>query len=79
MNKIDEFLNHADYQEVDLSYELENTNIEKLKETILNKQDCILFGPPGTSKTYMLNSLKNENDNEIGEIEIIQFHANYTY
>ena len=79
MNKIDEFLNHADYQEVDLSYELENTNIEKLKETILNKQDCILFGPPGTSKTYMLNYLKNENDTEIGEIEIIQFHANYTY
>ncbi len=59
----------------------ENTDIlEKIKKALILKNQIILMGPPGTSKTYLakqiaLDFTEGSNDN----IELIQFHPTYSY
>lgn len=59
----------------------ENTGIlEKIKKALVLKNQIILMGPPGTSKTYLakqiaLDFTEGSNDN----IELIQFHPTYSY
>lgn len=76
---VQEFLEHASYDLVDIKNEMVCTTEEELCEAILKRQDCILFGPPGTSKTYMIDQLKDALKDHIAEIQIVQFHANYSY
>lgn len=78
-NGVEEFLTYADYTEPVIQEELANTDINRLIETVLAGSDCILYGPPGTSKTYMINQLKDQLGTSIDEFEIVQFHANYSY
>lgn len=78
-NAVEEFLQHSTYEEVDLSYKIANTTIDQVVEAVLNKQDCILYGPPGTSKTYMIDKLSEKLADKLGLFEVIQFHANYSY
>lgn len=78
-DKVKEFLDHASYNVVDIKNHFENTTKEKLAEAILQKQDCILYGPPGTSKTYLVNQLPELLGDSLGLIQVVQFHANYSY
>ena len=78
-NYVEEFLQHAAYEEVDLRDKVANTTIDQVVEVVLKKQDCILYGPPGTSKTYMIDNLSEKLSDKLGLFEKIQFHANYSY
>lgn len=78
-NEVQEFLNHAAYERISISNEMINTSLEELKNAITNHQDCILYGPPGTSKTYLIDHLSNCLGEKLGLSKIVQFHSNYSY
>lgn len=80
-NAVEEFLEHASYESVELGNIVENTSLDELVAAVLNRQDCILYGPPGTSKTHMIDELSTrlEDAGKLGEYQIVQFHANYSY
>ena len=58
---------------------LNNITLDDFVTTVKAKKDCILFGPPGTSKTYYVDKLGEKLGNLLGEMQVIQFHANYSY
>ena len=81
MGRIDEFLKRAEYYTVENPNTFDNTDLTKLIECILEHNDSILFGPPGTGKTYLIDCVKDEIDklNKLGLFQEIQFHSNYSY
>ena len=78
-DSVQQFLDHASFQGVSITNEIANTTIDELVEVVNNHQDCILFGPPGTSKTYMIDHLKEKLGDAIGMFKMVQFHSNYSY
>lgn len=78
-NSVEQFLTQAEYDDVDVSNKITNTSIEQLIEAVTNYQDCILFGPPGTSKTFMIDSLAERLGDKLGLMNMVQFHTNYSY
>ena len=75
-----EFLKQASYEKVDTSNKIINTSLETFIQSVNNRQDCILYGPPGTSKTYMIDRMSNSiGEERIGLFKIIQFHSNFSY
>lgn len=73
------FLSHASYEKIETGNTISTSDENDIIEAIVNKQDCILFGPPGTSKTYMIDRIPEYLGEKVGLVKIIQFHANYTY
>lgn len=78
-NAVQEFLEHAAYERVDIANRMINTTKEELCQAILQHQDCILYGPPGTSKTYLIDQLPTLLGDKLGLFKAIQFHSNYSY
>ena len=78
-SSVEQFLSQAEYEDVDISNKIANTSIEQLIEAVIKCQDCILFGPPGTSKTFMIDSLAQKLGDKLGMMKIVQFHTNYSY
>ena len=78
-NLVGEFLERAHFEKIDFSRKMDNTSEEELLNAILNKQDCILFGPPGTSKTYMIDNISGKLGNRLGVSKTVQFHSGYSY
>lgn len=78
-NKVEQFLKTAEYAEPVVTNRVENTSLDQLVDVIKNHQDCILFGPPGTSKTYMIDSLGKKLGSTLGMMTIVQFHTGYSY
>lgn len=78
-NKVEQFLEQASLEQVDIGLENNSISFGDFLNVVLSKQDCILFGPPGTSKTYYVDKLAKELGDKVGEFQIIQFHTNYSY
>lgn len=78
-DSVKEFLEQAEFEEVDMRNSVNSASLNQIVDTIKNKKDCILYGPPGTSKTFMVDSLAKELGEKLGMIETIQFHTNYSY
>ena len=78
-NKVDAFLQNGSYPDDDDENVINTTSLDELTDLVRSKRDCILFGPPGTGKTFLLDSLENELGSLIGETCTVQFHANYSY
>lgn len=76
---VQEFLEHAAYEQIAVSNIMINTSEEQLKDAILKHQDCILYGPPGTSKTYLIDKIPSLLEDRLALFQIVQFHANYSY
>lgn len=43
------------------------------------KRQLVLYGPPGTSKTFLAQELANHLVAHTGSAELVQFHPSYTY
>ena len=54
-NKVEQFLEQASLEQVDIGLENNSISFGDFLNVVLSKQDCILFGPPGTSKTYYVD------------------------
>jgi len=54
---------------------LENISLEEVKQILLTSYQIILFGPPGTGKTFTARNLKQFFDDFCD----VQFHPNYGY
>ena len=52
---------------------------EAVKNSILNLQHSILIGPPGTGKTRMILMLIDAIKDQLGHMETLQFHPQYSY
>jgi len=59
--------------------DLEDPKMKEIFESIQNYKQVILYGPPGTSKTYYAKGLAYAIANDQNNIEFVQFHPSYSY
>ena len=59
--------------------DLEDPRMKEIFESIQNYKQVILYGPPGTSKTYYAKGLAFAIANDPNNIEFVQFHPSYSY
>lgn len=78
-NTVEQFLMQSEYDMVDTDNLIISTSVEQVAEVIANYQDCILYGPPGTSKTFMIDSVAGKLGGKLGIMKVVQFHTNYSY
>lgn len=81
MERLDDFLKRAEYPTIEEENSFDNTDENRLIKYILTHKDSILFGPPGTGKTYLVDRVKEmlEASGDIGLFQEVQFHSNYSY
>ena len=63
---------------------LSNEFLEELEEALLAKQQAVLAGPPGTSKTYIARQfaryfVRQRKGRPQGSFEVLYMHANWAY
>lgn len=58
-----------------------STAFKRTLELVKDNIPVVLFGPPGTGKTKIINHLKKELSDEklLGNFEIVQFHKKFSY
>jgi 5-methylcytosine-specific restriction protein B len=54
-------------------------NLEKIKKKIKNRKNTILWGPPGTGKSRLVDLVFKELGESLGLSQILQFHKDYSY
>lgn len=59
--------------------DLEDPRMKEIFEALQNHKQVILYGPPGTSKTYYAKGLALALANDQKNIEFVQFHPSYSY
>jgi len=59
--------------------DLEDPRMKEIFESTQNYKQVILYGPPGTSKTYYAKGLAFAIANDPNNIEFVQFHPSYSY
>ena len=56
-------------------------SVEEISKYLIQRKYIILQGPPGTGKTYLAEKIADnfQNDQQISDYSIIQFHASVSY
>lgn len=56
-------------------------SFQKAFDLVAQNEPVILFGPPGTGKTWMVLKIKErlEEENLLGRFELVQFHKKFSY
>lgn len=58
-----------------------NHTLNKALSYVLSKVPVVLFGPPGTGKTYIIEKIKSvlAEQHKLGKFELVQFHKKFSY
>ena len=58
-----------------------NNTLNKALYYVLSKVPVVLFGPPGTGKTYIIEKIKTvlSEQNKLGKFDLVQFHKKFSY
>jgi 5-methylcytosine-specific restriction protein B len=62
-----------------LKTSLEDPKVNEILEVLQNYRQVILYGPPGTSKTYYAKKLALALAGDPDDVEFVQFHPSYSY
>ncbi|WP_405873934.1 AAA family ATPase [Streptomyces sp. NBC_00005] len=53
--------------------------LDEMRELLLDERQLVLFGPPGTGKTYLAMKLAEYFGGGPEQVKIVQFHPSYAY
>jgi len=66
-------------QQVAGSLHMNQADLQEIVDLLQRRQQLVLFGPPGTGKTYVAKELGKHLVGDPSRVRLVQFHPSYSY